>query len=149
MPIMKALIQRVKYASVAIDGSVISEISKGLLILLGIAANDTDTDIEYLVDKIANLRIFEDENLKMNMSLLDVKGEALIVSQFTLYADCRKGRRPSFTDAAGPAHAEAMYKKFIQKFRETGVKVAEGKFAAMMDVTLVNWGPVTILLGTC
>lgn len=143
---MKALIQRVKEAKVDINSKTVSTIGKGLLILLGVNNEDTDADIDFLVDKISNLRIFEDENQKMNLSLLDMKGEVLIVSQFTLYADCRKGRRPSFTDAARPEFAEEMYKKFIQKFRITGLKCGEGEFGAMMDVSLVNWGPVTIMM---
>lgn len=143
---MRVLIQRVKQAKVDIDGKQIAEIGKGFLILLGVAHADTEQDISFLVEKISNLRIFEDAEGKMNLSLLDVKGEALIVSQFTLYADCRKGRRPSFTDAALPEQANALYKKFIQRFRETGLKVEEGEFGAMMDVSLVNWGPVTLLL---
>ncbi|MBI2638472.1 D-tyrosyl-tRNA(Tyr) deacylase [Candidatus Peregrinibacteria bacterium] len=143
---MRALIQRVKNASVTISGKKIAEIQKGLLVLLGVKGGDTDEDAKYLVEKIVNLRIFEDEAGKMNLSLIDVKGELLIVSQFTLYADCRKGRRPSFTDAAAPEFANEMYKKFIQLARATGLKVAEGEFGAMMDISLVNWGPVTIML---
>ncbi len=143
---MRALIQRVKNASVSISDKKIAEIQKGLLILLGVKGSDTEGDIKYLVDKITNLRIFEDEDGKMNLSLLDVKGELLIVSQFTLYADCRKGRRPSFIDAAAPEFANEMYKKFIQAAKATGLKVAEGEFGAMMDISLVNWGPVTIIL---
>lgn len=143
---MRALIQRVKQAKVEISEKTIGEIGKGLLILLGVAHSDTDSDIQFLVDKISNLRIFDDSEGKMNLSLLDVKGEALVVSQFTLYADCRKGRRPSFTDAALPEFANEMYKKFVQKFKYMGLKVEQGEFGAMMDVSLVNWGPVTIML---
>lgn len=170
---MRALIQRVKKASVRpslseakqirrpegatseIQGTPVSQIGKGLLILLGVCGEDKDEDIQFLVDKITNLRIFEDRPShseatfgKMNLSLFDIKGEALIVSQFTLYADCRKGRRPSFTDAAQPGFAQEVYKKFVQKFKDTGLHVREGEFAAMMDVSLVNWGPVTIMLDT-
>ncbi len=144
--LMKALLQRVKNASVKTNEKIIGEIGAGLLILLGVSAADTEKDIEFLVEKISNLRIFEDQQEKMNLSLLDVKGEALIISQFTLYADCKKGRRPSFTDAAPPEFANDMYKKFIQRFKATGTRVGEGKFGAMMDVSLVNSGPVTIML---
>lgn len=143
---MRALIQRVKQAKVETGVKTIGEISNGLLILLGVAHADTENDINFLVEKIANLRIFEDSERKMNLSLLDVKGEVLVVSQFTLYADCRKGRRPSFTDAALPEFANEMYKKFVQKFKDTGLKVEEGEFGAMMDVSLVNAGPVTMMI---
>ena len=145
---MRVLIQRVKTASGEIQGDTISQINKGILILLGVCSEDSDADIQFLVDKITNLRIFEDETGKMNLSLMDIKGEVLIVSQFTLYADCRKGRRPSFTDAAEPGFAKDMYKKFVQKFSDTGLHVGEGEFAAMMNVSLVNDGPVTIMLDT-
>ncbi len=145
---MKVLIQRVKTAKVEVAERKLSEIGKGLLILLGVTGTDSEADIQFLVEKIINLRIFEDQAGKMNHSLIDIKGEVLIVSQFTLYADCRKGRRPSFTDAAPPEMAHELYKKFIQKFKETGVKIGEGEFGAMMDVSLVNWGPVTIMLDT-
>lgn len=143
---MKALIQRVKHAKVEVSGKVTGEISKGLLILLGITNSDAEADVNFLVDKIANLRIFEDQEEKMNLSLLEIKGEVLIVSQFTLYADLKKGRRPSFIDAARPELAEGLYKKFIQQFGLTGLKCAQGEFGAMMDVELINWGPVTIML---
>jgi D-tyrosyl-tRNA(Tyr) deacylase len=143
---MRALIQRVKQAKVEISGKIVGEIGKGLLILLGVAHADTENDISFLIEKISNLRIFEDSEGKMNLSLLDVKGEALVVSQFTLYADCRKGRRPSFTDAALPEQANTLYKKFVQKFKETGLKIEQGEFGAMMDVSLVNSGPVTIMI---
>lgn len=143
---MRVLIQRVKNASVEVNGNVIGKINKGLLIFLGVSAADTEAEIGFFVEKIQNLRIFEDEAGKMNLSLLDIKGEVLIISQFTLYADCKKGRRPSFTDAAAPEFANTMYKKFVQEFMRTGLKVEEGEFGAMMDVSLVNWGPVTIML---
>lgn len=143
---MRALIQRVKNAKVEAAESIISEIGPGLLILLGVSNSDTDQDINYLVEKISNLRIFEDQEFKMNLSLLDVNGEAMIVSQFTLYADCKRGRRPSFIGAAQPDFANDMYKKFVQKFKETGLRCAEGEFGAMMNISLVNWGPVTIML---
>lgn len=143
---MRALIQRVDNAKVIIKGKTISQISKGFLVFLGITHNDTESEINYLVEKIANLRVFGDENDKMNLSLLDIKGEVLIVSQFTLYADCKRGRRPDFIDAAPPALANELYKKIVQRFRETGLKVGEGEFGAMMDIELVNSGPVTIML---
>ena len=143
---MRAVVQRVKSASVAVDNEVISEIARGLLILLGVAADDTHADIDYLANKVANLRIFPDEQRKMNLSLLDIGGEALVVSQFTLYGDCRKGRRPSFVAAAPPEQADTMYQAFIAALGKMGVKVKSGIFQAHMDVELVNDGPVTILL---
>ena len=143
---MRAVVQRVSEASVSIDGEIVSRIGKGLLILLGVGADDTESDAEYLADKIANLRIFEDEKGKMNLSVLDVGGEAMVVSQFTLYGDCRKGRRPSFTRAAKPDKAQALYSYFILRLREEGVPTREGVFQAHMKVNLTNDGPVTILL---
>lgn len=143
---MRALIQRVKQAKVNVNSRTVGKIGYGLLILLGVAASDIEADIDFLVEKIANLRIFGDKNEKMNLSLLDVKGEVLIISQFTLYADCKSGRRPDFISAARPEKAEGLYKKFVQRFKETGLKVEQGEFGAMMDVSLVNWGPVTIIL---
>jgi D-tyrosyl-tRNA(Tyr) deacylase len=143
---MRALIQRVKKAKVEVDEKIIGEIGNGLLIFLGVAHSDADKDIDYLVKKITDIRIFGDVDGKMNLSILDVKGSVLIISQFTLYADCANGRRPSFTKAAAPATAEFLYKKFIQKFRQTGIDVQDGKFGAMMDISLVNWGPVTIMM---
>lgn len=142
---MRALIQRVKNASVTIDGQVFSEINKGLLILLGIEAEDTQEDIDWLVGKIARLRIFSDENEAMNLSVQDVDGDCLVVSQFTLHANTKKGNRPSFIKAARPEVAIPLYEKFIlQLVNETEKKVATGSFGAMMDVALVNDGPVTI-----
>lgn len=143
---MKALIQRVKYAKVEVNGKILGQIQKGLLVLLGVTHKDTEVQIDALVEKICNLRIFGDEEEKMNLSLLDIKGEVLVVSQFTLYADCKKGRRPSFIDAAAPERAKDLYEKFIQKFRKTGLKVEAGEFGAMMEVSLLNSGPVTIML---
>lgn len=145
---MRALIQRVDNAKVEVQGKIISQIGKGFLVLLGVTHNDTGTEVDYLVEKIANLRVFGDENDKMNLSLLDIKGEVLIVSQFTLYADCSRGRRPDFISAAKPELASELYKKFIQRFKETGLKVGEGEFGAMMDISLKNSGPVTIMLDT-
>lgn len=143
---MRTIIQRVKEARVEVNGVIIGQIGKGALVLLGAGKEDTEHDVEYLVDKIVNLRIFEDEEGKMNLSVLDSGGEVLVVSQFTLYGDCRKGRRPSFDKAAPPEVAENLYELFVKKVRERGVKVETGKFRAMMDVHLVNWGPVTLML---
>lgn len=146
---MKALLQRVQHASVTVDGQLISQIGPGLLVLLGVGPDDTEKEAEFLADKAARLRIFQDENDKMNLSLLDVDGEMLVVSQFTLYADCRKGKRPSFTGAAAPAHADALYEYFQNCVRDLGVKqVRHGVFGADMKVDLLNDGPVTIMLDT-
>jgi D-tyrosyl-tRNA(Tyr) deacylase len=143
---MKAVIQRVDSASVSIDGIEISRIGAGLLVLLGVEKGDGEKDADFLLDKMIHLRIFEDGEGKMNLSLLDVSGELLVVSQFTLLADCRKGRRPSFTDAAEPATATKLYEYVLSKAREQVTKVGQGQFQAMMKVGLVNHGPVTILL---
>jgi D-tyrosyl-tRNA(Tyr) deacylase len=143
---MIAVVQRVKESSVTVDGKIIGKIGSGLLVLLGIAKKDTINDIDYIADKILNLRIFEDENKKMNRSVLDTGGEMLVVSQFTLLGDCRKGRRPSFIDAAEPEKANELYEKFVEKIRGKGVKVQTGMFRAMMDVSLVNDGPVTLIV---
>jgi D-tyrosyl-tRNA(Tyr) deacylase len=143
---MKAVIQRVDTASVSIGGNEISRIGGGLLVLLGVEKGDSEKDADFLLDKISHLRIFEDGEGKMNLSLLDISGELLVVSQFTLLADCRKGRRPSFTDAAEPAMAAKLYDYMLSKAREKVTKVEQGQFQAMMKVGLVNDGPVTILL---
>lgn len=143
---MRAVIQRVKSASVKVDGELVSEIGVGLLIFLGIAHDDTETELEYIVNKVANLRIFEDADGKMNCSLLDISGSALVVSQFTLYGDCRKGRRPSFIGAARPDVANTLYEQFISTLSQLDIPTQGGTFQAMMDVELVNDGPVTILL---
>ncbi|HEY8348257.1 MAG TPA: D-aminoacyl-tRNA deacylase [Clostridiales bacterium] len=144
---MRAVIQRVKRAAVVIDGSPVSEISKGLLILVAVGSNDTQSDADYLAEKTAELRIFEDADGKMNLSVKDVKGELLAVSQFTLYGDCRRGRRPSFTDSARPETARPLYEYFVEKLKQlAGTDVKTGVFAAHMEVELVNDGPVTILL---
>lgn len=143
---MRAVIQRVKSASVKVNGELVSEIGSGLLIFLGVAHNDTEKESEYIANKVANLRIFEDADGKMNLSLLDTGGSALVVSQFTLYGDCRKGRRPSFIDAARPEVANALYEQFISLLKEMNISTQGGTFQAMMDVELINDGPVTILL---
>ncbi|MBS4539692.1 D-tyrosyl-tRNA(Tyr) deacylase [Clostridium sp. D2Q-11] len=143
---MRAVIQRVSTAKVTVDNNISGEISKGLLVLLGIGEEDSLDDIKYLSDKIINLRIFEDENERMNLSLLDIKGELLIVSQFTLYGDCRKGRRPNFMSAAKPKDANILYEKIISTCSEYDINVESGEFGADMKVDLVNDGPVTILL---
>ncbi|MDE0298895.1 MAG: D-aminoacyl-tRNA deacylase [Candidatus Poribacteria bacterium] len=143
---MRVVVQRVASASVTVDEKLVSEIGKGLLLFHAVAHDDNSADLDYLTNKVANLRVFEDDEGRMNRSLLDIGGEALVVSQFTLYGDCRKGRRPSFIDAAAPDRAEALYQQFIQALSNTGVPVKAGIFQAMMDVKLVNDGPVTILL---
>ena len=143
---MRAVVQRVKSASVHVDGQLVSEITSGLLIFLGISETDQQSDVDYLATKIANLRIFRDDELRMNQSLLDVDGQALVVSQFTLYGDCRKGRRPSFTAAAKPEKADALYQAFMDQLSQMGIPVRAGIFQAMMEVELVNDGPVTLLL---
>ena len=144
---MKALLQRVSSAHVEIAGATVGGIRKGLLVFLCAIKGDTEKDVDYIARKVALLRIFEDQQGKMNRSVMDIKGEVLVVSQFTLYGDARKGTRPSFTDAMPPADAERFYNDFVSKLRAaTSLKVAEGKFAAMMDVELVNDGPVTIVL---
>ncbi|MBC2575945.1 D-aminoacyl-tRNA deacylase [Peptostreptococcus canis] len=143
---MRAVVQRVSSSNVKVDGEVTGKINSGLLVLLGIAEDDEIKDIDYMVDKIINLRIFEDENDKMNLSLKDVNGELLVVSQFTLFGDCRKGRRPGFTDAAKPDKADDFYIKFVEKVRALGVKTETGKFRTHMMVELINDGPVTLLV---
>jgi D-tyrosyl-tRNA(Tyr) deacylase len=143
---MRALLQRVSSASVAVDGHVISQIGQGLLILLGIGLADAEGQAEFLAEKVANLRIFEDEHGKSNLSILDVKGAAIVVSQFTLYADARKGRRPSFTDAAPPEVAEPLVERFVELLRGHGVPTQTGRFRAHMEVQIHNDGPVTVWL---
>ena len=143
---MRAVVQRVSSSKVTVDGYVTGEIKKGLLVLLGVTHEDTSKDVDYIIDKVLNLRIFEDEDEKMNLSLKDVEGELLVVSQFTLYGDCRKGRRPSFSTAARPELATKLYEEFIEKSRKEGIVTQTGQFGAHMMVDLTNDGPVTILL---
>lgn len=143
---MKAVIQRVSHGKVTIDHQIHGEIGRGFVVLLGVAKDDTKEDMDYLVKKIAGLRVFEDEEGKMNLALKDVNGELLIISQFTLFADTKKGNRPSFIDAGLPEPSKAFYLDFIQAFRSLGFTVAEGEFGADMAVELVNDGPVTIII---
>ena len=143
---MKIVIQRVKKASVAVDNKIVGSINYGMLLLVGFTINDNEEDINYLVDKVINLRIFDDENGVMNKSLLDINGEILSVSQFTLYADARKGRRPSYDLALKSEESRILYELFNNKLKEQNIKVATGIFQAEMEVSLVNDGPVTILL---
>jgi D-tyrosyl-tRNA(Tyr) deacylase len=143
---MRAVIQRVRRASVTINGTVHGEIGRGMVVLLGIHGNDRLTDLQWLAEKVVNLRIFDDQQGKMNLSLADIAGAMLIISQFTLYGDCRKGRRPGFSSAAAPDIAEPLYRRFIEEIKNKQVKVASGIFQAVMDVELVNEGPVTLLL---
>ena len=143
---MRAVVQRVTYSSVEVDGVIVGEINKGFNVLLGISKEDTEEDMKYIKDKIINLRIFSDENDKMNLSLLDIQGELLLISQFTLYGDARKGRRPNFMNALGGEEAKSFYDKFVEIMKETGLKVETGIFGADMKVDIKNDCPVTILL---
>ena len=145
---MKAVLQRVSSAKVEIDGKTIGKIGKGLMILLGVVQGDGVDEADFLAEKAAGLRIFEDENGKMNQSLLDIQGEMLVVSNFTLCADARHGRRPSFTNAAAPAEAKSLYERFIAASKDTGILVQTGEFGADMLVSIENDGPVTIILDT-
>ncbi len=143
---MRTVLQRVKSATVHINGEVSGTISGGLVVLLGISSHDTIKDVRWMAEKVINLRIFDDQNGKMNMSLADINGEMLIISQFTLYGDCRKGRRPGFSTAARPETAKPLYEEFIKEVKNRQVKVATGIFQAEMEISLVNQGPVTLLL---
>jgi len=143
---MRAVVQRVKNAKVEVDTEITGEIDSGLLVFLGIGKEDNQKDVDYLLEKIINLRIFEDEEEKLNLSALDLNKELLVVSQFTLFGDCRQGRRPSFFEAAPPAEAEKLYNYFVEMAKESELKIETGTFQAMMDVKLVNDGPVTILV---
>lgn len=143
---MRVVLQRVSKASVIVEGKTVGAIEKGVLILLGVGNEDTESDVAYLAEKIAHLRIFPDEEGRMNRSLRDVGGSALVVSQFTLFGDCRRGRRPSYSDAAPPEKAQSLYEAFVDALRTKGVPVETGVFQAMMSVFLVNEGPVTLLI---
>jgi D-tyrosyl-tRNA(Tyr) deacylase len=143
---MRVVVQRVSRASVTVDGETVGKIGRGLLVLLGVSNKDTEADARYCVEKTLNSRIFEDNDEKMNLSLLDIEGELLVVSQFTLYGDSRRGRRPSFIDAAAPAEANRLYEYFVDEARKQVITVETGRFQAMMDVELVNDGPVTIMI---
>ncbi len=143
---MRVVLQRVSHASVRVEGQIVGDVGPGLVLFLGIKVGDTLRDIQYLVDKIVHLRIFGDANDKMNLSALDTRAELLVVSQFTLYGDVRRGRRPSFTDAASPAEAQVLYQIFLDELGKQGLKVAAGVFQAMMQVELCNDGPVTLVV---
>lgn len=143
---MRVVLQRVKQAKVTVDGQVVGRIEKGLVLLVGAKTGDTEDDVRYLVDKCVNLRIFEDDQQKMNLSALDVEAEILVVSQFTLYGDTSKGRRPSFTGALEPKEAERLYHDFIRQIKAVGLKAETGTFGAKMLVDIANWGPVTFIL---
>lgn len=143
---MRAVVQRVSQAQVTVDHQISGAIRQGLLVLLGVHRNDTDKDLQWMVDKIQHLRIFEDEQGLMNRSLTDIHGQLLVVSQFTLYGDCRKGQRPSWNEAAPPALAKELYERFLELCRQRDIPTEAGVFQAMMDVSLTNDGPVTILL---
>ncbi len=145
---MKAVLQRVTQAWVDIDGERVAQIGQGLAVLLGVGRNDSENDARYLVDKISGLRIFEDEAGKMNLSVMDIAGEALIVSQFTLMANCRKGRRPGFDGAAPPDEAERLYNRFVDMLKETSIPTQTGRFQADMIYGIINDGPVTIIIDT-
>lgn len=143
---MRAVVQRVLSGSVTVDNETVGSIGKGFVVLLGVSEKDTAEDVSYMADKVANLRIFEDSEGKMNLSLLDINGELLIVSQFTLYGDCRKGRRPNFMNAAKPEKAEALYNEFVKKCRDMGIKTETGTFQSDMKVNILNDGPVTVIV---
>lgn len=143
---MRAVVQRVTRASVSIDDRVVGDIDEGLVLFLGIGEGDDEGDVDYLVDRVVNLRVFPDDDGRMNVSLLDAGGGILVISQFTLYGDCRQGRRPSFIQAAPPDRAEQLYEAFVQRLEDYPLQLATGEFGAFMDVSLNNWGPVTLLL---
>lgn len=143
---MRAVIQRVSQASVSVDRKTVGEIGFGMLLLLGVSGSDDEKAADKLAEKVVNLRFYNDENGKMNLSTLDIKGNILVISQFTLYGDCKKGRRPSYTDAAPPEKAESLYNYFVSKLRQYNLKIETGIFGAMMSVSLVNEGPVTLIV---
>ena len=143
---MRAVVQRVKVAQVQVDGQCVGQIERGLLVYLGVHKDDTDKDFDYILDKVINLRIFSDDEGRMNLSVLDTGGQILVVSQFTLFGDARRGRRPSYGEAAGNEKANLYYERFLYSLKEKGIKTASGQFGADMQVSYVNDGPVTILL---
>jgi len=143
---MRVVIQRVKSSSVIVDGEVIGKISQGLNLLVGIAATDTEVELDWMTRKCLDLRLFPDQDKPWSKSIMDIQGEILVVSQFTLYGDCRKGRRPSFSNSAAPDIAEPLYDLFVSKLKQSGLAIATGKFGAMMDVNIENDGPVTLIL---
>ncbi len=143
---MRLVIQRVKSARAEVEGETVGSIGEGLLLLLGVKTGDAIADVNYLVEKVLGLRIFQDDTGKMNFSIVDKAGEILVVSQFTLYGDCRKGRRPSFDEAASMEHALSLYDLFVEEIRQSGIHVETGRFGEVMDVSLINAGPVTLLL---
>ncbi|CAM4367567.1 D-aminoacyl-tRNA deacylase [Paenibacillus tarimensis] len=143
---MRVVVQRCRSASVTVAGEVTGAIEEGLMLLVGFTQEDTERDIRWMADKLAGLRIFEDQDGKMNLSVTDIGGAVLSVSQFTLYGDCRKGRRPNFMSAARPEQAEPLYNQFNELLRARGLHVETGRFGAMMDVELINWGPVTLII---
>ena len=143
---MRAVVQKVSSSKVTVDGEITGQINEGLLVLLGVTHEDTSKDVDYMIDKTLNLRIFEDEDGKMNLSLKDIGGELLVVSQFTLYGDCRKGRRPRFSEAAKPEFANELYEEYVAKAKAEGIKVGTGRFRTHMVVDITNEGPVTMLL---
>lgn len=143
---MRVVVQRCKNAQVTVDNEVVGVIGEGLMVLVGVTHEDEEKDVKYIADKVAGLRIFEDAEGKMNHSVLDVGGAILSVSQFTLYGDCRKGKRPNFMAAAKPDHAKKLYEAFNEELEAKGLKVETGIFGAMMDVSLTNWGPVTLII---
>ena len=143
---MRAVVQKVSSSKVTVDGEITGQINEGLLVLLGVTHEDTSKDVDYMIDKTLNLRIFEDEDGKMNLSLMDIGGELLVVSQFTLYGACRKGRRPSFSEAAKPEFANELYEEYVAKAKAEGIKVGTGRFRTHMVVDITNEGPVTMLL---
>jgi len=145
---MRAVIQRVKSCEVKVENKTVGKIDRGILIFLGIKKDDTEKEIDYLLNKILNLRIFEYENGKMNLSVKDIKGEILVVSEFTLYGDCRKGNRPNYIEAAPALYAEEIYNKFIEKLKISNLKIETGIFRAMMEIYIVNDGPVTLIIDT-
>ncbi|MFS0727406.1 D-aminoacyl-tRNA deacylase [Paenibacillus sp. 1P07SE] len=143
---MRVVVQRSKSAAVRVDGHVVGEIAQGMVLLVGITHEDSETDVDWLAAKLAGLRLFDDAEGRMNLSISEVGGDVLSISQFTLYGDCRKGRRPNYMAAARPEQAEQLYKQFNEALERHGLRVETGVFGAMMDVSLVNWGPVTLLL---